>query len=96
MTAELTVVDIDPPHRFSFRWTYPEGAVPAEGNSLLVTFTLTALDGRRTLLRVVETGIDLMDLTDAAKDAYVTDHNQRWALHCGRMQAHFAEAEPEA
>src|SRR5437868_376265 len=44
----LTVVDVDPPHRFSFRWTYPEGTVPVDGNSLLATFTLTALDERRT------------------------------------------------
>lgn len=89
--AELTVVEVDPPHRFAFRWTYPEGAVPADGNSLLATFTLTALDERRTLLRVVETGLELMDLTDAEKDAYAADHNQGWAFHLGRMQAHFAE-----
>ena len=51
------MVDVDPPHRSSFRWCYPEGAVPAEGNSLLATFTLTALDDTHTLLRVVETGL---------------------------------------
>ncbi len=94
--ATLTVVDVDPPHRFSFRWCYPEGAVPAEGNSLLATFTLTAIDERRTLLRVVETGLELMDLSDDEKDAYVADHNGGWALHAGRMRAHFAEGEPAA
>ena len=96
MTVALTVVDVDPPHRFSFRWTYPDGVVPAEGNSLLATFTLTALDDRRTLLRVAETGLELMPLTDDEKDAYAADHNGGWAFHLGRMQAHFAEDEPAA
>src|SRR5215475_14154507 len=38
--AEITVMEADPPRRFSFRWIYDSGSVAAPGNSLLVTFDL--------------------------------------------------------
>ena len=39
-TTPFTVVDVDPPRLFSFRWTYDEGASPGPTSSLLVTFEL--------------------------------------------------------
>src|SRR5215210_2801575 len=46
----LTVVEADPPRRFSFRWVYDEGREATRANSLLVTFDLIA-SGEGTLLR---------------------------------------------
>ena len=44
---QITVVEAEPPKRFSFRWVYPEGEDAREGNSLLVTFELsTRSEGR--------------------------------------------------
>ena len=50
----LTVVEADPPRRFSFRWVYRRRRRPP-GNSLLVTFDLVP-SGDGTLLRLTETG----------------------------------------
>ena len=47
----FTVVDARPPWMFSFRWTHAPGEVAAEGNSLLVTFELTA-SGNGSRLRI--------------------------------------------
>ncbi|MEV2276884.1 SRPBCC family protein [Nocardiopsis sp. NPDC049922] len=53
--APLTVVEADPPRRFSFRWTHDEHATATPANSLLVTFDLVPSAGG-TLLRFTETG----------------------------------------
>src|SRR5215469_10836588 len=55
MAVRLRVEAADPPHRFAFRWDYPDGAQPHEGNAPLVEFTLTAEDAG-TRLRVTESG----------------------------------------
>ncbi|GAA2831980.1 SRPBCC domain-containing protein [Kribbella solani] len=52
----LTVVDADPPRRFSYRWSYT-GDAPTEANSLLVSFDLTPAAGG-TALRFTEIGYD--------------------------------------
>ncbi|HXR72774.1 SRPBCC domain-containing protein [Actinocrinis sp.] len=52
----LTVVEADPPRRFSFRWVYDEGATASPDNSLLVTFDLIPSGAAGTLLRFSETG----------------------------------------
>ncbi len=53
-----TIVKVDPPHYFSYRWASAHpGEVAVEGNSTLVEFTLTP-EGDGTRLRVVETGFE--------------------------------------
>src|SRR5687768_5452719 len=37
----ITVIDAQPPHPFSFRWTQGPGQVPTPSNSLLVKFELS-------------------------------------------------------
>lgn len=62
-TAHARVEAVEPPHRFSYRWTAhhaAEGAEPVDGNSTLVEFTLTP-EGSGTRLRVVESGFDALD-----------------------------------
>jgi len=89
-TVPLQVEAVDPPHRFAFRWAHPQHAEAREGNSLLVEFTLTA-DGEATRLRMVESGFDTMDHTDAEKAAHIDDHNKGWDIHLGRLAGYAAE-----
>jgi uncharacterized protein YndB with AHSA1/START domain len=74
----VTVVAADAPHRFSYRWVHPPGERATERNSTLVTFTLVATGDERTRLRVVESGIDSLDLTDAEKRNFFEDHRDGW------------------
>src|SRR5688500_8794687 len=51
----ITVVEADPPRRFSFRWVEDETEAAEPGFSLLVTFDLVP-SGAGTLLRFSESG----------------------------------------
>ncbi|TDD59895.1 polyketide cyclase [Kribbella antibiotica] len=70
----LTVVDADPPRKFSFRWSYGVGNVPATGNSVLATFELIP-DGDGTLLRFSETGFDEIPTGDELFESHTTGWN---------------------
>jgi uncharacterized protein YndB with AHSA1/START domain len=78
--AQITVQAFEPDRSFSYRWAYEPGVVPGEGNSVLVEFVLTAETGG-TRLRVVESGVDLLDWSQEQKDDYAADHNRGWARH---------------
>jgi uncharacterized protein YndB with AHSA1/START domain len=75
---EITVVDAVPSQLFSFRWVYPDGETATADNSLLVTFELTALGDRSTLLRMTETGWDAKAWTLAERDQERRDHVAGW------------------
>ena len=83
--AEVTVVDVDPPYLFSYRWDYPAGVRATEENSLLVTFTLIRQGAASTLFRVVETGLEQLDWPGAKKQDYAADHTRGWQFHAGRL-----------
>ncbi|MER5464317.1 MULTISPECIES: SRPBCC family protein [unclassified Streptomyces] len=74
-----TIVKVDPPHHFSYRWASAHpGEQAVEGNSTLVEFTLTP-DGDGTRLRVVETGFaDLVIPEDKAATAGYESHASGW------------------
>src|SRR5260370_24469890 len=63
---ELQVEALQPPRRFPFRWLQPEGAPARADNSMLVEFTLEPEAGG-TRLRVVESGFDTVNWSDAEK-----------------------------
>jgi uncharacterized protein YndB with AHSA1/START domain len=86
----ITVVAADRPHRFSYRWTYPPGEPATETNSTLVTFTLVPDGAERTRLRVVESGLDQMDLTDDEKQRFLEDHRHGWQVQGDRLRDLFA------
>lgn len=86
----LQVVSVDRPRRFVYRWMHPEGVSPAEGNSVLVEFTLTA-EGNGTRLRVVESGIQALEWAEHEKARYVQDHNNGWVRILGRLQEYAPE-----
>lgn len=77
---EISVEAVDPLRRFAFRWVYPAGATPHESNSTLVEFTLSP-EARGTRLRVVESGFDQIDWSDAEKAREVESHTRGW-LEC--------------
>jgi uncharacterized protein YndB with AHSA1/START domain len=93
ITAPLVVHDVERPHRFSFRWSSPEGIDPVDGNSVLVVFSLVAEADERTRLRVTETGFDAIDWPAEQQASYVADHNEGWAHHLGRLLEQLSASE---
>ncbi|TQK51645.1 uncharacterized protein YndB with AHSA1/START domain [Streptomyces sp. SLBN-118] len=82
-----TIVKVDPPHHFSYRWAsaFP-GEQAVEGNSTLVEFTLTP-DGDGTRLRVVETGFAALSIPeDKAATAGYDSHSTGWTEVVGNLQ----------
>lgn len=84
---QVTVVDAVPDRLFSFRWTHPEGATAEPGNSLLVTFELTAEDGG-TVLRMTETGFREMGWDAVVLQEIYEDHVAGWNHFVPRLVAY--------
>lgn len=80
----LTVVEADPPRRFSFRWVHDPDAVATSTNSLLVTFELSASDGG-TLLRFTETGFREKGWEAAVLEEAYHQHVTGWNLFLPRL-----------
>jgi uncharacterized protein YndB with AHSA1/START domain len=80
----LTVVEVVPPTRFSFRWTHPAGEEAAEGNSLLVTFELAA-QGEGTVVRFRETGFRERGWEAAVIESTYQDHVHGWDYFLPRL-----------
>jgi uncharacterized protein YndB with AHSA1/START domain len=88
--VNITVVAADRPHLFSYRWVYPNGERATEVNSTLVTFTLVADGDERTRLRVVESGLDQMDMADDEKQNFLEQHRHGWQVQGDRLRDLFA------
>lgn len=87
--SPLTVVEADPPRRFSFRWDYGEETVPTPANSLLVTFDLVP-SGAGTLLRLTETGFREQGWEAATLAARYNDHVSGWDHYLPRIAPYVA------
>jgi uncharacterized protein YndB with AHSA1/START domain len=83
----LTVVEADPPRRFSFRWVYDEGDLAATGSSLLVTFDLVPA-GSGTLLRFSEEGFREKGWEAAVLEEQYRDHVAGWDYFLPRLVAY--------
>jgi uncharacterized protein YndB with AHSA1/START domain len=83
--AALVVEVVDPPHRFAFRWSGPEGETPTEGNAVLVEMTIDDVGDGHTRVRVVESGLESIDWSDDAKAGYVEDHRHGWSVILPRL-----------
>lgn len=93
--AAFSVVEVIPPHTFSFRWTHPGGEIAAEGNSLLVTFELTPRDGG-TSLRMTETGFREMGWEVAVLEEQYQEHVKGWDYFLPRLAPYIARLEARA
>jgi uncharacterized protein YndB with AHSA1/START domain len=82
--VSLTVVEVQPPELFSFRWTHPQGEPAREGNSLLVTFRLTPARGG-TLLRMTESGFREMGWNAALLEQQYHEHVTGWDYYLPRI-----------
>ena len=85
----LSVIEVDPPRTFSFRWTQPRGEDAVEGNSLLVTFELVP-SGDGTLLRMTETGFREMGWEAAELEQQYADHVAGWGHFLPRIAPYVA------
>ena len=80
----FTVVDVQPPRTFTFRWTQPAGEAPREGNSLLVTFDLIP-SGAGTLLKMTERGFREMGWEAAVLEQQYHQHVTGWDFYLQRL-----------
>jgi uncharacterized protein YndB with AHSA1/START domain len=87
--APLTVVEADPPRRFSFRWVYDEGEAATPANSLLVTFQLFPSDAG-TLLRFTESGFREKGWEGALLEEQYRQHITGWDHFLPRLVAYTA------
>jgi uncharacterized protein YndB with AHSA1/START domain len=86
VVGPLTVVEADPPRRFSFRWVYDdEAATPT--NSLLVTFDLEP-SGTGTLVRFTEEGFREKGWEAAVLEEAYREHVDGWNFFLPRLVAY--------
>jgi uncharacterized protein YndB with AHSA1/START domain len=87
--APLTVMEAEPPRRFSFRWVYDEGEAATPANSLLVTFELVP-SGAGTLLRLTETGFREKGWEAAVLEEQYREHVTGWDYFLPRLVTYVA------
>ena len=75
--ASLTVVEVDAPNLFSFRWISADEVTQNIKGETLVTFTLSEVNGTTRLL-LTESGFDQLDLSDADRDTLRDKHTGGW------------------
>jgi uncharacterized protein YndB with AHSA1/START domain len=85
-SAPFTVVEVDPPRTFSFRWTHGEAETAGPGNSLLVSFELVP-SGEGTTVRFRESGYRERGWEAAVLEAQYADHVQGWDFYLPRLAA---------
>jgi uncharacterized protein YndB with AHSA1/START domain len=83
----ITVVDVDPPRKFAFRWVAPDGQVPDGGNSLLVTIELEP-SGDGTILRLTESGWREKGWEAAVLEEAFHDHERGWDVFLPRLRSY--------
>lgn len=83
----ITVVEVDPPRRFAFRWITDEGRTAAADTSLLVTFELEP-SGDGTILRLSETGWREKGWEAAVLEETFHDHERGWDVFLARLQGY--------
>lgn len=83
----LSVVEVEPPRTFTFRWTHPADDAAREGNSLLVTFELSA-QGEGTMLRMTETGFREMGWETAVLEEQYREHATGWDFFLPRLASY--------
>lgn len=80
----ITVIDVEPPRRFSFRWTQEPGEVATSTNSLLVTFELTPAESG-TVLRLTESGFRERGWEIAVLEEHYQEHVTGWDFYLPRI-----------
>lgn len=85
----FSVLEVEPPRTFSFRWTHPADDAAVAGNSLLVTFELTPSRGG-TLLRMTESGFREMGWETAVLEQQYHEHVTGWDFYLPQIPPYVA------
>jgi uncharacterized protein YndB with AHSA1/START domain len=88
--VSLTVMEADPPRRFSFRWVNDEGEAATSAKSLLVTFELVP-SGAGTLVRFTETGFREKGWESAVLEEAYREHVTGWDHFLPRLITYVAQ-----
>src|SRR3954451_13793347 len=91
--APITVVEVEPPRTFSFRWTHAASETAQASNSLLVTFAMTP-SGTGTLLTMTETGFRERGWEAAALEEQYHEHSTGWDFFLPRLAPYVATLDP--
>jgi uncharacterized protein YndB with AHSA1/START domain len=91
MTVALSVVEVVPPKRFSFRWAYANG--DRGGDSLFVTFDLVPT-ARGTRIRMTETGFREMGWEIAVLEQQYHEHESGWDHYIPALGAYITLVAP--
>jgi uncharacterized protein YndB with AHSA1/START domain len=83
--VNITVVEVQPPRRFSFRWDYESDVVASVGNSMLITFELEPIAGG-TRIRMTETGFRERGWEAAVLEEIYQDHSHGWDYFIARLE----------
>ena len=94
-TVKGRVERVEPPHVFAFRWAPALSSEPADGDLLLVEFTLTP-EGEGTRLTVVETGFAQLVGSDEERRGHFDGHRRGWELELGHLVAYVAQSAQES
>jgi uncharacterized protein YndB with AHSA1/START domain len=86
---------VEPPRFLSFRWARPTDTPPAEGNSTLVEFSLSA-EGDGTRLRVVESGFARLAGSEDERAKHLADNTEGWKVELGHLRDYAAKAGSQA
>jgi uncharacterized protein YndB with AHSA1/START domain len=89
VAVPITVVEAQPPQRFSFRWGHEAGTVPGPSDSLLVTFDLEP-SGEGTRVRMTETGFRERGWEAAVLEQAYQEHSQGWDYFIPRLAQYVA------
>ena len=73
------IVQVAPPTSLSYRYSTAPDVDPAPGHQTLVTFHLASASAGATVLRVTESGIRALELTEAERAGYLAATSQGWA-----------------
>jgi uncharacterized protein YndB with AHSA1/START domain len=69
---------VEPPYQFSYRGSIHPDQAPADGNTTLVEFTISA-EGNGSRLRVVESGFRDLAKSDEERAEFVAGNIQGWS-----------------
>lgn len=86
------VEEVDPPHRFSYRGARLPDDPVMEGNSTLVTFTLTP-EGEGARLRVVESGFRDLNAAPQVQAETAEGNTEGWQGAFATLEAYIQEIE---
>jgi uncharacterized protein YndB with AHSA1/START domain len=85
-TLHGRVEKVESPRAFSYRWAHgPSHQELTPTNSTLVEFSLSP-EGAGTRLRVVETGIMMLEGTDEARSKFYEEHSEGWSSELNELR----------